>query len=132
MTNTTLNNAVLSTLTNEKRVELAMLAGENYSQAGLFSADSKAEILECMAGCDYAMYQTVAQIWKKAYKADQNGEQTDPALMCSDNVADKAWSRMLKEFAIEVPKKRNTGGGQTIGGTSSGKRPYRGYVCRYH
>lgn len=50
------------------------------------------------------MYQTVAQIWKKAYKADQNGEQTDPALMCSDNVADKAWSRMLKEFAIEVPK----------------------------
>ena len=89
---------------NLARIASIKLAGEAYSQSGMFSEDAKTQAIAALTGCDFPMYENLRDLWKGAYMADRNQGQTDSKFFVTEDAAKMAWSRMLKEFAIEVPK----------------------------
>ncbi len=102
-----MTQATQPTITVEANINRAAsikLAGEAYSQSGMFSDDAKTHAISALAGCDFPMYETLRDLWKGAYMADRNQGQSDEKFFVTDESARQAWSRMLKDFAIEVPK----------------------------
>lgn len=77
------------------RVEQATNSAVNFSQGVLFTSLAKEAILKALEGADFPVYESVREIWVKAYASEREVKR---------EIAVNQWGRMVKEFAIEKPK----------------------------
>ena len=77
------------------RIEAATNSAVNFSQGVMFSELAKADILKALDGADFPVYESVREVWVKAYMSEREVKR---------EIAVNQWGRMVKEFAIEKPK----------------------------
>lgn len=77
------------------RIEAATNSAVNFSQGVMFSELAKADILKALDGSDFPVYESVREVWVKAYASEREVKR---------EIAVNQWGRMVKEFAIEKPK----------------------------
>lgn len=77
------------------RKDMAEQSAVNFAKGVLCAELAKADILKALDGADYAVFESVREIWVGAYMVERETTRQS---------AINQWNRMVKEFAIEKPK----------------------------